>query len=349
MVHGTPDAARHTTGGSPQPRVWWHLWTVDGAPHAGPKTCIVRGMTRALAAAAPDLLLEHGPLTLAQLHEIALERELTRSRNADTLRHSVTSAEGVVLRPDGRFDTAARLLRDQVFTTRPRPGERDGVLWTYRDLDALAALRRLPLASGGNLRRGDGDVESWTGPDGWLPDTGPGQLLGLRWDGAELHVFAVDDVPAGDADALRDVREVLARHARAINRPAWPEPRASLTRTVISALVEDPQLFSRPLPPLRELLPLPEDLRPQDGAPVRDSDRLARIVEVPIALRVHEELGRRADLLGEQLPDYLSLLLSAAADRVQLPPPRYDRYETYSSPYTVEDDDVIRLDRWSRS
>ena len=47
---------------------------------------------------------------------------------------------------------------------------------------------------------------------------------------------------------------------------------------------------------------------------------------MPLPLRVHEELARRADLLGERLPDYLTLLLGAAADRVQLPPPRYDRY-----------------------
>jgi len=36
-------------------------------------------------------------------------------------------------------------------------------------------------------------------------------------------------------------------------------PRTSLTKTVLSALVEDRQLFASPLPPLRELLPLPED------------------------------------------------------------------------------------------
>jgi hypothetical protein len=60
---------------------------------------------------------------------------------------------------------------------------------------------------------------------------------------------------------------------------------------------------------------------------------------------VHEELARRADLLGEQLPDYLCLLLTAAADRVQLPAPRYDRYVPYERPY---DSDVVQLDRWGR-
>lgn len=108
-------------------------------------------------------------------------------------------------------------------------------------------------------------------------------------------------------------------------------------------------MFAEPLPPLRELLPLREDLRPQDGHPGRDPDLRARIVEVPLPLRVHEELGRRADLIGERLPDYLSLLLGAAADRVQLrPPSRYERFEPYDGPLTPEGADVVRVDGWSR-
>lgn len=65
---------------------------------------------------------------------------------------------------------------------------------------------------------------------------------------------------AGDSDVLRDVREVLSRHARVEHKYGWSSvPRTSLTKTVLSALVEDRQLFASPLPPLRELLPLPED------------------------------------------------------------------------------------------
>ncbi|HWH30600.1 MAG TPA: hypothetical protein VNU26_16885 [Mycobacteriales bacterium] len=305
-------------------------------------------MTRAFAAAAADMLLDHGPLTLEELHALAVERGLTKSKTPSTLRCSLDSGD-YVLRPDGRYDTAQRLLRGQVFTTRPRPGERDGVLWTYRDLDALAALRRMPLGSGGELRRGQGAIESWTGPKGWLPTTSAGELLALRWDGAALHVSVVDDVPAGDSDVVRDVREVLGRHARGQRRYGLSsEPRASLTGTVLSALVEDPALFSRPLPPLRELLPLPESLRPSDGEPGRDPELRARIVEVPVPLRVHDELARRADLIGERLPDYLALLLGAAADRVQLTPYTYDRYEPYGGPFTAEGGDVVRLDSWGR-
>ena len=219
------------------------------------------------------------------------------------------------------------------------------MLWTYRDLDPLAALPGLPLATGGEMRAGSSAVESCTGPPGWLPDVRPGELLSLRWDGATLQIEAAHGVVDGASERVRDVREVLGRHARAGRGDRWSyERRPSLTQTVLSALVEEPALFLEPLPPLRELLPLPEDLRPQDAGE-RDPQRTVSIVEVPVSLTVQEELARRADLLGEQLPDYLCLLLTAAADRVQLPPPRYDRYVPYERSY---DDDVVPLDRWGR-
>jgi hypothetical protein len=294
-------------------------------------------MTRAFAAAATDLLLEHGPLSLAELHALAVEQGLTKNKQPAALSHYL-SDDAYVLRPDGRYDVAARLLQGQVFTTRPRRDERDSVLWSHRDLDALAALPRLPLATGGELRPGEGAVESWIGPAGWLPAVGPGELLGLRWGGTALHVAAVADAAAGDSERARDVREVLGRHARASRRQPYSysysyQPRTSLTSVVLSALVEDPGLFRTPVPPLRELLPLPEDLRPQDALGERDPERTATIVEVPLPLRVHDELARRADLLAEPLHDYLTLLLGAAADRVALPPPRYGRY----LPYVEED------------
>lgn len=300
-------------------------------------------MTQAFAAAAADFLLEHGPLSLADLHALAVEHGLSRSKSPSSLSGSL-ARDHYVLRPDGRYDTAARLLRGQVFTTRPRSAGDDGVLWTYRDLDPLASLPRLPLARGGEMRRGASAVESWVGPAGWLPHPAPGELLGLRWDGTALHVEVVTAAASGASAAAHDAREVLGRHARAARTTPWSyEPRRPLTQTVLSALVENPTLFASPLPPLRELLPLPEDLRPQDAGE-RDPERTATIVEVPVPTNAHDELARRADLLGERLPDYLCLLLTAAADRVQLPPPRYDRYVPYEPP----DDDVIHLGSWGR-
>lgn len=311
-----------------------------------PEAAHTARMTKAFASAAADFLLEHGPLSLEDLHVLALEHGLTRSKSPTSLAQSL-EASAYIRRPDGRYDAAARLLRGQVFTTRLRAGSQDDVVWTYRDLDPLAALPRLPLLTGGEMQRGAGAVESWTGPAGWLPTVAPGALLGLRWNGTTLDAIAADDVPAADSEAARNVREVLARHARAERRYGWSsEPRRSLTHVVLSALVEDASLFASPITPLRELLPLPEDLRPQDAAGAeRDPDRTAAIVEVPLPLRVHDELGRRADLLGERLPDYLTLLLGAAADRVQLPPPRYDRYLPYVD---REEEAVTSLASWRR-
>lgn len=324
------------------------MWIVDDGSRDDrtPRQCR-HDQSKAFAAAACDFLLQHGPLSLEELHGLALEHGLTKSKTSTSLAHSL-NGEPYVRRPDGRYDTAARLLRGQVFTTRLRKGEHDGVLWTYRDLDPLAALPRLPLAGGGELRRGASVVESWTGPAGWLPAVGTGELLALGWDGTALHLDVAHDVPGGDTERARDVREVLGRHARAQHRYPYSssyEPRRSLTHVVLSALVEDPTLFSSPGLPLRELLPLPEDLRPQDAGGERDPDRTATIVEVPLPSRVHGELARRADLLGERLQDYLTLLLGAAADRVQLPPPRYERYMPY-----VDDDmgDVVGLNAWGR-
>lgn len=173
-------------------------------------------MTRAFASAAADLLLELGPLSLADLHALALQRGLTRSKTPSSLSASL-SADRYVVRPDGRYDTAARLLRGQVFTTRRRSIS-DSALWTHRDLDPLTALPRLPLAGGGEMCRGASAVESWTGPSGWLPDVSPGELLALRWDGIALHADAVRDVVDGSSERARDVREVggPVRQVRAV-------------------------------------------------------------------------------------------------------------------------------------
>jgi hypothetical protein len=317
---------------------------VDSGRPGGTTSDHGAAMSRPLADAVAHLLRDHGPLP-DDLHALALAQGVTKARTPSGLRSSLTGPR-FVTRPDGRVDAAERLLQGQVFTTRPRPGLRDGVLWTSRDLDALSVLGQLPLSTGGALRAGLGGVESWVGPPGWLPTT-DGELLGLVWDGRAVHVTVVADVLPGDSAEVRHVREVLGRHARAEHRYGWSAvPRTPLAGTVLSALVEDPDLFRQALPPLRELLPLPEDLRPWDCAPGQDPDLRARIVEVPLSLRVHGELARRADLLGERLPDYLSLLLGAAADRVQLAPRRYEGYEPYDAPFRPLSDDVVQLGSW---
>jgi hypothetical protein len=302
-------------------------------------------MTRAFASLATQLILEHGPLPLDQLHSFALEREVTRARSSGSLRSSLTGP-GFVLRPDGRYDTAARLLRGSCFTTRPRRSSQDGVLWLSRDVDPLLALNltSLPLKGGGEARGGAGNTPTWVGPRGWLPDVAPGELIALTWDGEALDVRPLATVPAADSDTVAATRTLLAAHASARHRGSWPYSSAPpLTTVVLSALLEDPQLFREPLPPLSELLPLPEDLRPlADDIPFREMDGY-EVLQLALPWRVHRELSRRADLLGDRLPDYAAMLLGAASDRV-LPAerPRYSPYDDF------DEDNVVAPARWRR-
>lgn len=307
-------------------------------------------MSAAFATAAAEFVLAHGPLTLEQLHTLAVEREVTRARTPASLRSALSDSSRFVLRPEGRYDTAARLLAGCVFTTRPRRSPRDGVLWLNRDVDPLLALgaASLPLQMGGDVRAGAGRTPTWVGPAGWLPDVDPGGLLALHWDGKALAVAAAKDVPATDSPRAHDVRRFLAAHATARHNGSWPYSSAPpLTAVVLSALVEDPMLFRTPVPPLSELLPLPEDLRPHEQGPPHTEFGSDQVLQVPLPLRVHGELSRRADLLGDRLPEYAAMLLGAAADRVQ---PRdrsgYESYERYDGLPAY--DNVIQPSRWAR-
>lgn len=340
---------------APKGKLWTVPVAVDNRLRPSLTGRIVPAMTQTFATAAAQYILERGPLTLLQLHTLALEQGVTRARSPASLRSSLSGSRTFVERPDGRYDTAVRLLTGALLTTRLRRPPSDGVLWGDRDLDPLLALDRrgtLPLSTGGHVAPGVGHAECWVGPAGWLdaaPDAG---LLGLRWDGRVLHVEAVEDAVTADSAHAQEVRRLLARHARGRQHRTYAyDPPPALTTVVLSALLEDPDLLRRPLPPLSELLPLPEDLRPQDSGPSRYEP--VNVLRVPVPLRVHDELGRRADLLGERLPDYVGMLLSAAADRLLPPTPvsrRYDPYDTcdaYDQPSAMAAD-VVELSRWAR-
>ena len=321
-------------------------------------------MTLTFANACVSHVLQHGPLPLEELHRLALAAGTTRSKTSTSLRQSLTSDTRFVVRPDGSYDTAARLLRGSVLTLRPTGPLRDGVLWLDRDLDPLLSLdrdRRLPLAAGGVLVPGQGVASCWTGPPGWADAAAGAPLIGLRWDGVGVDVVPVHETVAPESARAQQVRRILARHAL----QCWRTPSYTygqrvlepLTRTVLSALVEAPDLLAEPLPPLSELLPLPEELRPQDTLAGQDASH-GHPLTVLLPHRVADELGRRADLLGERLPEYVSMVLSAAADRLQVAqPPHYDGsyggYLTYqglsSEPMDVgASGEVVDLRRWSR-
>jgi len=332
--------------------MWTTTLPVEGGMQAPRIAGILAGMSAAFSSAAAEFVLAHGPLTLEQLHTLAVEKEVTRARTSTSLRNVLSNSPTFVLRPDGRYDTGARLLSGSVFTTRPRRPPSDDVLWLSRDVDPLLALgpTSLPLVTGGDARAGAGATPTWIGPAGWLPDVDAGALLGLRWDGKALAVSAVDGVAPADSPLVQDVRRLLAAHASARHGDSWPYSAPPLTAVVLSALVEAPDLFHHPLPPLSELLPLPEDLRPQDEPPPHREFGTDEVLQVPLPWRVHRELARRADLLGDRLPDYAAMLLGAAADRV-LPVNRrnyegYDGYDRYGE--LPGYGNVVAPTRWAR-
>ncbi len=282
-------------------------------------------MPKTIAAAAALILLESGPLLPEDLHGLLVRDGVTRTSSAAALRTRLDDPERFVVHPDGRYDCPARILAGTVLTTRPRRRTPGAVLWTGRDLEPFSPLLhagQLRLADGGLLRPGTSQHPTWIGPVGWLPDLAAGELLALRWDGRVLDVRPAVDVAPADSGRAQEVRRVLAAHTGPFRSPPYGgQVAARLARAVPQALLEVPDLLSEAVPPLDELLPLPEELRPQDIWGVLEEPQDAVLQRVRLPSQVHAELGRRADLVGEALPVFAGMLLTAAADRALQPAP----------------------------
>ena len=220
-----------------------------------------------------------------------------------------------------RWDLVSRRLAGCVFTTRARAVVRDDTLWVHRDLEPLdsihpSVLGGFALVSGGRATWRGTAVRSLVGPPGWLPAVTPGQLLALRWDGQALDVSVVDDAPTMDSAPVRHLRALLGLHARHRQQRHYGQQAPDLSQVVRSALAEDPDLLRHPMPPLSELLPLP-DTELDSGQLWEGDQREAVTLRLP--LRTVEELTRRAELIGDRAADYASMLLTAAVDRVRAP------------------------------
>ncbi len=259
----------------------------------------------------------HGPCTVDDLYAAMRELGVTKAKTSasvlDALRRSATAAERL---PDGGWDVVTRGLVGATVTVRPRSRLADGVLWTHADLTPFEAMLRteLPLRDGGTARWSRDDVTRLVFPPGTLPEIGPGQLLALRWDGVVLSVSVVDE-PTADPDYVARIdraRRLLALHAT--TRDPWTgQARGRDIRGhVLSALREDPDLLREPLPPLSELVPLPDvDLESPSWS------ARGRRLELALPDRIVNELDRRAGLLGDSTPSYAAMLLTSAVDRVR--------------------------------
>lgn len=295
-------------------------------------------MPNSLTDAILDFLLSAGPTTDFEIHSHLVATGQTKAKTATGVRSALGSSPLAYRLEDGRWDTTARRLLGSVFTVRPRSKLREGVLWVHQDLDPLEAVGirdGIPLATGGRVRRGGTEIRTLIGPPGWLPTIKPGELLALRWSDKGLHVSPLAMVPEIDDPVVRRARLLLRAHSLVLAKSnSWPEPPVGRWgRVVLSALAEDPELFAHPLPPLSELLPLPELVLHDPSVWEAHGD--SRRLTLHLPPRVYDELDRRAGLLGDRLVDFAAMMLGAAIDRLQ---PDTDNYRYYDQPsYTRYD------------
>lgn len=276
-------------------------------------------------------LLLHGPSTAEEIHRVLLEDGTTSAKTATGVRQSLAGSPLAFPLPDGRWDLTTRALAGVVLTVRPRSRIRHDTLWVHDDLgpfDSLLTGRRLPLTAGGTAELGGGQVRTLVGPPGWLPDVQPGGLIGLRWTGVALEVFAAEVAP--EHRDVTDLRQLLKRHHVSL-KTQYSYRETSLSAVLISALREDPEAFAQPRPPLSEIYPLSAE-EVSDTSLWSAPEHAQRLVlEVP--RRVHHELVRRAGLLGEPVAHHAAVLLGSAVDRVRLSvSDRWEPWHDYRDP-----------------
>jgi hypothetical protein len=311
-------------------------------------------MSRRIAAFCAAHISDQGPSTLAELARAAVDAEITQARNPETaVRAAIRDDRRIMARPDERYDTAVRLLDGATLTHRVRFSPRGRQeLFAGRELAPFTECftdGRLSLASGGVVHLAPAGAPAWCGPPGWLPDVAAGTLLALTINGGRLSVRPVTLDSAAITGRVRLLRTTLARHAGWLTG-RLPSLGVPLTRTVLSALVEVPDLLAEPLPPLDEVLALPAEPWADPWADEivqarRDGETLL-IPGVPNGLAA--ELRERAELNGLPLSDYVIMQLAANAWRLQPPcqhQPEFPHSREWQWP-PEDDAEVIPFERW---
>jgi hypothetical protein len=322
-------------------------------------------MTRRIADFCADHITAHGPVTLAALAEAARSADITRARYPESaVLTGIRDDKRLVARPDGRWDTSVRLLDGAVLTHRIRFQTRDRQeVYAGRELGPLQLAfdsGGLPLATGGVVEVSRSGMPAWRGPDGWLPVVEAGSLLAFQLTSGKLSVQPVSiDADAG-AERAEFLRTTLARHARWLDTGHYSSVGVPLTRALLSALVEVPDLLAEPVPPLDEVLRLPpapwaDAWTREIVASAQDGDTLV-VPGVPHGLAV--ELRERARLNGISVGEYVVVQLAAIAWRAQ-PPCRHEVEERrwredefgYARGFTEDEDDdadVIPFSAWDQ-
>ena len=284
-------------------------------------------MSKRIVAFCSDLITASGPLPVDELGQRVLAAGLTKSSNpVTTIRSALRQSPIMVLLPDGRFDSARRLLDGAALTHRVRYATKGRqVLFAGPELAVLDQVLvhegSLALTAGGAVTSSLGEFGGWCGPPDWLPDVPADALLAFRMRNGRLSVETVEDEPPRKSDEVERLRVVLRRYLLADDNLSHWQSHHTLGTVMLRALAEVPDLLAEPLPPLDEVLQLGNERWGRDWPVesvegVRDGHRVV-LEDVPGALV--SALRRDADQLGVTAGELTVLLLSAATYRTAMP------------------------------
>ncbi|HEU4947507.1 MAG TPA: hypothetical protein VFT31_10160 [Kribbella sp.] len=300
-------------------------------------------MSKRIVSFCSDRIAAAGPLALDNLAEQARGAGLTKSTNpVNAIRSALRQSPVMVHLPDGRFDSARRMLDGAALTHRVRYATRGRqVLWIGPELSVLDQILvhegSLALTAGGAVTSSLGEFGGWCGPPDWLPDVSADSLLAFRLRNGALTVEAVDEEPPPGSAQVERLRVVLRRQLQSHDSLEHWESHHTLGRLMLRALAEVPDLLSEPLPPLDEVLRLGRERWARDW-PVESIDHTGageRVILEEVPAGLVSALKRDAHQLGITAGELTVLLLAAATYRTALPC-RHDAVESWAGPPTPE-------------
>jgi hypothetical protein len=296
-------------------------------------------MSKRLVIFCSDLINELGPLSADDLGQPVLAAGLTKAVNpANAIRTALRQSPVMVQLPDGRFDSARRMLDGAALTHRVRFATKGKqVLYAGPELSVLDQILvhegSLALTSGGAITSSLGEFGGWCGPADWLPDVPADTLLAFRLRNGRLTVEPLAHEPALKSDEVERLRVVLRRYLMSTDPLDYWRSHHTLGKVMLRALAEVPDLLVEPLPPLDEVLQLGNErwAREYPVVSVEGPHEGHSLVlhDVPGALV--SALRRDADRLGVTTAELTVLLLSAATYRTAMPC-RHDAQASWLNP-----------------
>jgi len=284
-------------------------------------------MSKRIVSFCSDLIASTGPIQLDDVADQVRAAGLTRAADPVTRIRSALQQSPVMFHlPDGRFDSARRMLDGAALTHRVRYATKGRqVLFAGPELAVLDQILvhegSLALTSGGALVTSVGEMPGWCGPPGWLPDVPADTLLAFRLRAGALSVEPVIGELHAAGEQVERLRQVLRRHLRSFDSFDERGSQRTLGRVLLRAVAEVPDLLADPLPPLDEVLQLGTERWGRDW-PVesihgRSQGRQVVLDDVPDELLL--TLERKAAAIGVTAGEFAILHLSAAMHRAEVP------------------------------